>query len=80
MLTMFRSNTPRALAQRELDDAQRSLLEAHTGLEYATAQVAYNTARVSRLKETLRTMDAEYKQARFPPPPPRPPVDTGVLA
>ena len=77
---MFRSNTPRALAQRELDDAQRSLLEAHTGLEYATAQVAYNTARVSRLKETIRTMDAEYKQAGLPPPPPRPPAEKGALA
>lgn len=38
-----------ALAQKELEDAKRSLLEAHSAVEYATAMVDYHSKRVRRL-------------------------------
>lgn len=41
------------LMQRELDQAHRSLLEAHSAREYAEAMVAYHTARIKRLRNTL---------------------------
>lgn len=37
------------LAQGELEDAQRALLVAKTGRDWANSQVAYNEARVKRL-------------------------------
>ena len=38
-----------AMAQRELEDAKRSLLEAYSAVEYATAMVDYHSKRVRRL-------------------------------
>jgi hypothetical protein len=40
-------------AQRELEEAKRSYLEACTGREYAEAMVAYHQARIDRLSEYL---------------------------
>ena len=46
---------PRAeLMQRELDQAHRSLLEAHSAREYADAMCAYHQARIERLTGALR--------------------------
>jgi hypothetical protein len=41
------------LMQNELDQAHRSLLEAHSAREYAEAMVAYHQARIERLRYTL---------------------------
>ena len=38
-----------AMAQRELEDAKRSLLEAQSAVEYAVAMVDYHSKRVRRL-------------------------------
>lgn len=48
--------TPRVedLAASELREAQRSLLEAQSSLEYSTAMVDYHAKRVSRLTTFLR--------------------------
>ena len=42
------------LMQRELDQAHRSLLEAHSAREYADAMCAYHQARIERLTGALR--------------------------
>ena len=42
------------LMQRELDQAHRSLLEAHSAREYAESMVAYHQARIARLSAALR--------------------------
>ena len=42
------------LAQRELEDAQRALLEAQSGREYAHAMCQYHEARVQRLRVYLQ--------------------------
>lgn len=47
---VFAKPTPLELAAQELIDAERSKLLAETGLDYAKAQVAYNTARILRLR------------------------------
>jgi hypothetical protein len=41
------------LMQNELDQAHRSLLEAHSAREYAEAMVTYHQARIERLRNTL---------------------------
>jgi hypothetical protein len=38
------------LAMRELDDAQRELLEAQSAKEYSTSMVLYHEARIRRLR------------------------------
>lgn len=48
----FKPNLVKTAAD-ELYDAERKLLEAQTGLEYAKSQVDYQTARVARLREYL---------------------------
>ena len=41
------------LAARELAQARRALLEAQTAEEFARSQVAYNQARIARLRAYL---------------------------
>lgn len=41
----------KVLAQKELEEAQRALLEAHSAVEYSLAMVEYHTKRVDRLRE-----------------------------
>jgi hypothetical protein len=50
---LFRSPSPEMLAARELDQARRSLLEAHSAAEYADSVIAYNQARIERLSAFL---------------------------
>jgi len=45
----FRSCTIRDLAEKELHEAHRGLLEAQAGLEWAQAMVTYQKARIDRL-------------------------------
>lgn len=57
MLSYFRKPTAQQLMVEELADAQRSLLQAQSGLEWATSQVAYNKARVARLRADMVLAD-----------------------
>lgn len=50
LIETFRKPSPDVLAARELDDAERELLKALTGLEYANCMVNYRSATVARLK------------------------------
>lgn len=45
--------TPEQMARAELAEAELALLEAHSGLEYASAMVKYHQARVDRLRDFL---------------------------
>ena len=59
----FRKPSAIQLAQRELEDAQRQLLQAQSGAEYATRMVQYHQDRVARLK---RLLAAEANNADWP--------------
>lgn len=50
---LFSKPTVQSVAQDELYEAERKLMEAQTGLEYAHAMVDYHTNRVARLKKLL---------------------------
>lgn len=50
---LFRTPSPEMLAARELDQARRSLLEAHSAAEYADAMIAYHHSRIERLTAFL---------------------------
>lgn len=43
---------------QELQTAERLLLEALSGLEWATSQVSYNQARVARLTACISTVNS----------------------
>jgi len=51
---LFRTPTPLELAARELAEAERSLLSAHTAREYADAMVMYNQERIHRLHRYIK--------------------------
>lgn len=59
----FRPPSADLLAARELDQAERQLLKALTGLEYSQAMVNYNNATVTRLK--ARNQPATAKVVRI---------------
>lgn len=61
----FRKPSPLALAAAELEDAQRELLLAHSGAEYAEALVLYNQQRVERLRETVRDLSADREDVNI---------------
>lgn len=50
---LIRTPSPEMLAARELDNARRSLLEAHSAAEYADSMIAYHQARIERLTAFL---------------------------
>lgn len=50
---MFAEPSSEIKAQRELEEAKRSYLEACTGREYAEAMVSYHQARIERLEDYL---------------------------
>ena len=54
LLKLFRRASPLEMATQELFEAEIALLKAHTGLEWAEASVAYNTARIQRLREFIQ--------------------------
>jgi len=51
---VFRTPSALELAARELAQAERALLEAESGREYATAMVEYNDERIQRLRRYLK--------------------------
>lgn len=50
---MFNQLTPAELMAQELAEAERELLAAQTAVDYANAMVAYQKARIDRLKPLL---------------------------
>ncbi len=46
------------IARRELEDAQRELLTAQSGAEYAARMVEYHQARIKRLKAYIAQENA----------------------
>ncbi len=53
VIEILRKPSAEVLAQRELDEARRQLLQAQAGKEYAAALVTYNEARIVRLERFL---------------------------
>lgn len=51
--SMFRLPSPQVVAMRELEDAQRYLLRAQSGLDYSQSMCQYHQARIKRLTATL---------------------------
>lgn len=49
----FRTLTPKEMAEIELQEARKALLESQSGMEYAQAMVRYNEARVARLEKLV---------------------------
>lgn len=52
---VFRQPTAPELVLRELAEARLAKLEAQTAVDYATAIVAYNDARIARLVDYMNT-------------------------
>lgn len=53
LIDPFRKPSAELIAQRELEDAKRELLQAQAGQEYAAAMVQYHEARITRLRSML---------------------------
>ena len=49
----FKKPNVRSLAERELQEAEKHLLAAHTSVEYAQSQVVFRTNQVRRLTAYL---------------------------
>ena len=60
--TIFTTPTAPALAQRELEEAQRELLKAQAGAEYASRMVQYHSDRIKRLTGFLAASAKEAAQ------------------
>ena len=54
LLETFRKPSAKELAQRELEDAQRALLLAHSAAEYAASMAKYHTERIQRLSAYVK--------------------------
>ena len=54
IVKLLQKPSARVLAQNELDDARRQLLQAQSGLDYSRSMVECHTARITRLEATLR--------------------------
>lgn len=54
----FRGPSLAELAARELNSAGHALLEAQTAQEWAASVIAYNQARIKRLREFLSDSEA----------------------
>lgn len=55
--------TRETLVLEELDEAQRSLLDAETQLDWVTTLVDYHYKRIARLKDKLEEVRSEAKVA-----------------
>ena len=66
LVETFRKPSALQLAQRELEDAQRQLLQAQTAQEWASSQVVYHTARIKRLKTLLAAEANEALDSTWP--------------
>ena len=57
--SIFRPPTALQLAVKELEQAERDKLEAHSGHEYAASMVKYHDVRITRLKQFIATNSQE---------------------
>lgn len=57
LIETFRKPSAEVLAQRELEDAKRALLESQRMHEYHFNMVAFNKARIGRLSAMLRSQE-----------------------
>lgn len=55
LIETIRTPSAEVLAQRELCEARRQLLQAQASQEYAAAMVQYHKARIARLDRFLRS-------------------------
>lgn len=62
----FRPPTVHSLAEKELYEAHRSLLQAQAGLEWAQAMVTYHQTRINRLNTYLEAQDDVNKDPSVP--------------
>ncbi len=53
LIDPFRKPSAELIAQRELEEAKRQLLNAQAGQEYAAAMVQYHQSRITRLHNML---------------------------
>jgi hypothetical protein len=53
LVRIFCTPTATDLAQRELNEAQRNLLDAQSSKEYAEAMVQYHQTRIARLTSRM---------------------------
>lgn len=53
LIEIFRKPSVEVMAQRQLEDARRSLLSAQEHMEYAASLVQFHEARIRRLSEML---------------------------
>jgi hypothetical protein len=54
ILALFRTPSPKMLAQRELEEAQRQHLNALSAAEYATRLSQYHADRIKRLSTYIK--------------------------
>lgn len=54
LIDTFRKPSARVIAQRELEDAKRELLQAQTAAEYATRLAQYHADRIHRLSAYVK--------------------------
>lgn len=54
LLETFRPPSAQLIARRELEEAQRELLRAHSAKEYAESLVTYHQSRIARLTTTVK--------------------------
>ena len=66
-LRVFKKPTAAVLAQSELEEAQRQLLIAQSGLDFARSSVNYNRERVTRLSRYVRTGQYDAGTPAVPP-------------
>ena len=66
-LRVFKKPTATVLAQTELEEAQRQLLAAQSGLDFARSSVEYNQQRVARLTRYVRTGEYDAGTPAVPP-------------
>lgn len=62
MWQAFRAATPAEAIASELAEAEMALLQAETGVEYASSLVTYNKNRIKRLKAYVANSTEETKE------------------
>lgn len=63
---LFSRPTAIKIAEEELRNAEQSLLEAQSAMEYASALVSYNQSRVARLRNFIKDSDAKTNETSLP--------------
>lgn len=59
---LFSRPTATKIAEEELRNAEQSLLEAQSAMEYAAAIVSYNQSRVARLRDFIKDSNAKTNE------------------